>query len=78
MLAVSAPSIFNHRTDEYGGNARNRARFATEAVQAIRKRLPDLPIDYNWLSVRKIRTMEMPVCLNLSLESLFLCWKTPV
>ena len=32
----------------------------------------------NWLSVRKIRTMEMPVCLNLSLESLFLCWKTPV
>lgn len=44
--------IFNHRTDEYGGNARNRARFATEAVQAIRKRLPDLPIDYK-LAVRQ-------------------------
>lgn len=52
MCGSFSSVIFNHRTDEYGGNARNRARFATEAVQAIRKRLPDLPIDYK-LAVRQ-------------------------
>ena len=52
MCGSFSSTVFNHRTDEYGGNARNRARFATEAVQAIRKRLPDLPIDYK-LAVRQ-------------------------
>ena len=52
MCGSFSSVIFNHRTDKYGGNARNRARFATEAVQAIRKRLPDLPIDYK-LAVRQ-------------------------
>ena len=47
MCGSFSSVIFNHRTDEYGGNARNRARFATEAVQAIRKRIcRHLPIDY--------------------------------
>lgn len=73
-----SPVIFNHRTDEYGGNARNRARFATEAVQAYANVYRTFQSIINWLSVRKIRTMEMPACLNLNLESLFLCWKKPV
>ena len=42
----------NQRTDEYGGSAENRARFAVEAVKAIRSRLPEIPIDYK-LAVRQ-------------------------
>lgn len=35
----------NKRTDEYGGNAENRARFARETVEAVRKAVgPDFPI----------------------------------
>ncbi len=37
--------IWNKRTDEYGGNAENRARFAMETVQAIRETVgPRMPI----------------------------------
>ena len=42
----------NKRTDEYGGTAENRARFAVEAVSAVREKLPDMPIDYK-LAVRQ-------------------------
>ena len=45
-------TVFNHRTDEYGGSAENRALFAVEAVKAIRSRLPEIPIDYK-LAVRQ-------------------------
>jgi len=31
----------NHRTDEYGGSLRGRARFALEIVQAVRRRVGD-------------------------------------
>ncbi|PIX24981.1 MAG: NADH:flavin oxidoreductase [Deltaproteobacteria bacterium CG_4_8_14_3_um_filter_45_9] len=35
----------NHRTDEYGGNAENRARFACEIITAIKRRVGnDFPI----------------------------------
>ena len=52
MCGSFSSAIFNHRTDEYGGSAENRARFAVEAVRAIRSRLPELPIDYK-LAVRQ-------------------------
>ncbi|MEG1547463.1 MAG: NADH:flavin oxidoreductase [Clostridia bacterium] len=45
-------SIFNQRTDEYGGSAVKRAGFAVEVVSAIRKALADFPIDYK-LAVRQ-------------------------
>lgn len=45
-------SVFNHRTDEYGGSAENRVRFAAEAVSAVRRSVPDIPIDYT-LAVRQ-------------------------
>ena len=32
--------IFNRRTDEYGGSAENRARFAAEAVSAVHAAVP--------------------------------------
>lgn len=52
MCGSFSSTIFNHRTDEYGGSAENRARFAVEAVKAIRSRLPEIPIDYK-LAVRQ-------------------------
>ena len=52
MCGSFSSSIFNHRTDEYGQSVENRARFAIECVQAIRKRMPKLPIDYK-LCVRQ-------------------------
>ena len=52
MCGSFSSAVFNHRTDEYGGSAQNRARFVTEAVAAIHKRMPDLPVDYK-LAVRQ-------------------------
>ena len=52
MFGSFNSSVFNHRTDSYGGSPENRARFAVEAVSAIRRRLPDVPIDYK-LAVRQ-------------------------
>ena len=52
MCGSFSSAIFNHRTDEYGGSAENRARFAVESVRAVRSRLPELPIDYK-LAVRQ-------------------------
>ena len=52
MCGSFSSTVFNHRTDEYGGSAENRARFAVEAGKAIRSRLPEIPIDYK-LAVRQ-------------------------
>ena len=52
MCGSFSSSVFNHRTDAYGGSATNRARFAVEAVSAVRRRLPNLPIDYK-LAIRQ-------------------------
>ncbi len=46
MCGSFSSEIFNHRSDKYGGNLENRARFAVEAVRSIREKLPNLPIDY--------------------------------
>lgn len=36
---------FNHRTDEYGGPLKNRARFLIECIESIRKNIPeDMPL----------------------------------
>ena len=52
MCGSFSSTVFNHRTDEYGGSAENRARFAVAAVKAVRSRLPEIPIDYK-LAVRQ-------------------------
>ena len=73
MCGSFSSSLFNHRTDGYGGGPTHRARFAVEAVSAIRRRLPDLPIDYK-LAVRMedphygnagIPVSELPVFLPM-------------
>ncbi len=75
MCGSFSSSIYNHRTDEYGGTAENRARFAVEAVSAVREKLPDMPIDYNLPSVRRIHTTEMQVVIEDELKDLFQCLK---
>lgn len=52
MCGSFSSTVFNHRTDLYGGTAENRFRFAAEAVSAIRDKLPDYPIDFK-LAVRQ-------------------------
>ena len=52
MCGSFSSSVFNRRTDQYGGSPENRVRFAAEAVAAVRKAVPDLPIDYK-LAVRQ-------------------------
>ena len=52
MCGSFSSSVFNHRTDAYGGSLVCRARFAVEAVAAVRKCMPKLPIDYK-LAVRQ-------------------------
>lgn len=52
MCGSFSSALFNHRNDCYGDSPENRARFAVEAVSAIRRRLPDVPIDYK-LAVRQ-------------------------
>ena len=52
MCGSFSSAVFNGRTDRYGGSAENRARFAVDAVKAIRSRLPEIPIDYK-LAVRQ-------------------------
>ncbi len=52
MCGSFSSSLYNHRQDQYGGSPENRARFALEAVRAVRRALPDIPIDYK-LAVRQ-------------------------
>ena len=73
MCGSFSSSVFNHRTDRYGGSPENRARFAVEAVSAIRRALPQVPIDYK-LAVRQeephygnagVMESELPVFVPL-------------
>lgn len=52
MCGSFSSAVFNQRTDLYGGSAENRARFAAEAVSAVRSAVPDMPVDYK-LTVRQ-------------------------
>lgn len=55
MCGSFASSVFNHREDDYGGTLKKRSRFLLEAVSAVRKVLPELPID-----VKLVVRMENP------------------
>ncbi|MEG0367687.1 MAG: NADH:flavin oxidoreductase [Coprobacillus sp.] len=46
MCGSFSSALFNHRNDSYGGSIEKRAQFAIESIQAIRKQLPNCPIDY--------------------------------
>lgn len=44
LIAQFLSPLDNHRTDDYGGSLRNRARFALEVVEACRERVGDFPL----------------------------------
>lgn len=52
MCGSFSSALFNTRTDAYGGSPEQRARFAIEAVSAVRKAAPDMAIDYK-LAIRQ-------------------------
>lgn len=52
MCGSFSSSIYNRRTDDYGGSPENRARFAREAVSSVRAAVPSVPIEYK-LAVRQ-------------------------
>ena len=49
MCGSFSSSVFNHRTDEYGGSFENRMRFPLEVLRAVRKQVgPDFPILFRY------------------------------
>ena len=66
MCGSFSSSIYNHRTDEYGGTAENRARFAVEAVSAVRENCRICQSITSLPSVRRIHTTEMQVLSRMS------------
>lgn len=46
LLAQFVSPYSNKRTDKYGGSLENRARFPLEVLTAIKKRVPDLTLEY--------------------------------
>lgn len=59
LMDQFAISMFNQRTDEYGGSLENRLRFAKEVVEEIKKRCGD----------------DFPVVLRFSLKSMIKDWR---
>lgn len=52
LLGSFSSSIFNKRKDEYGGSEKNRANMSVEIIKKVRKKLPNMPMDYK-LAIRK-------------------------
>lgn len=59
LMDQFAISMFNHRTDEYGGSLENRLRFAKEVLEEIKKRCGE----------------DFPVTLRFSLKSMIKDWR---
>lgn len=59
LIDQFAISMFNQRTDEYGGSLENRLRFAKEIVEEIKKTCSD----------------DFPVTLRFSLKSMIKDWR---
>ena len=78
MCGSFSSAIFNHRTDEYGGSAENRARFAVEAVSAVHAAVPGMPIDISWPSGRKNRITGMLALWKKNCLFSCRCWNGQV
>jgi 2,4-dienoyl-CoA reductase-like NADH-dependent reductase (Old Yellow Enzyme family) len=48
LIAQFLSPLDNHRTDEYGGSLKNRARFALEVTAACRQRVGDAPLIFRY------------------------------
>lgn len=66
LLAQFTSPLYNHRTDEYGGNAHNRYRFVREVYQAIRTEVGD---DYPvWIKMNSSDEQEGGLTVEEFLE----------
>lgn len=52
LIGMFSSPILNKRTDHYGGDLENRARFAREVVRRVRAAVPDMAIDYKLAIIR--------------------------
>ncbi len=48
LVGSLCSTILNKRNDKFGGTLENRTRFALELVRALKKAVPDMPIDYKF------------------------------
>lgn len=48
LVGALCSTKMNHRTDKFGGSLENRTRFALLLVEALRKAVPDMIIDYKF------------------------------
>lgn len=48
LVGALCSTKMNHRTDRFGGSLENRTRFALLLVEALRKAVPDMIIDYKF------------------------------
>lgn len=48
LVGSLCSTILNKRNDKFGGTLANRTRFALELVKALKKAVPDMPIDYKF------------------------------
>lgn len=46
LLGALSSALLNLRTDQYGGDLENRARFSVELIQALKQTLPEMVIEY--------------------------------
>lgn len=61
LLDQFMSAVWNHRTDEYGGNLENRMRFMTEYIAAVRAGVgPDIPIIPHLTTDMTIPGMRQP------------------
>ena len=52
IVGMFCSPILNKRDDEYGGSFENRSRFALEVVEKIKRRLPEMTLDYKLAIIR--------------------------
>ena len=73
LLDQFLSSVWNHRTDEYGGSFENRCRFSREIIEAIRSVVgPKFPITYRFAVEHKFnggRTLEEGLQILRELDS---------
>ena len=69
MCDSFSSSVLNHRTDEYGGSAENRARFAVEAVRAVYRQTSEIIIDYKLTVRQSDPVIFLPILVEASVTS---------
>lgn len=78
MCGSFSSSVFNHRTDAYGGSAENRAALPLKLCAPCAAVCRSCPSTTNWLSGRRTPLRQCPVYWKANWVSLYRCWWRPV